>query len=83
MKTIQQDAVQLRVHLQLHQGKTIPEVSEMSSNLPEALEVYRATWLILIETEISIEEIDVQQTGLGLTGPGNGRLTKLLEMLFR
>ena len=83
MKTIQQDAVQLRVHLQLHQGKTIPEVSEMSSNLPEALEVYRAAWLILIETEISIEEIDVQQTGLGLTGPGNGRLTKLLEMLFR
>ena len=83
MKTIQQDAVQLRVHLQLHQGKTIPEVSEMSSNLPEALEVYRAAWLILIETEISIEEIDVQQTGLGLTGPGNGRLKKLLEMLFR
>ena len=61
--------------------KTVGEDSEMSSNL-EALEVYRAEWLILRKTEISIEEIDAQETGLGLTGSGNGRLTKLLEILF-
>ena len=54
----------------------------MSSNLPEVLEVYRAAWLILTKTEISIEEIDTQETGLGLIGPGNRRLTKLLEILF-
>ena len=33
--------------------------------------------------EISVEEIDVQETGLQLIGPGNGRLTKLLKILFR
>ena len=49
--------------------------SEMLSNLTEALEVYRAAWLILTKTEYSIEETDAQETGLGLTGPGNGRLT--------
>ena len=49
----------------------------MSSNLPEALEVYRAAWLILTKTEVSTAEIDVQVTGLGLIGPGNGRLTRL------
>ena len=62
--------------------KTIREDSQMSSNLPEALEVYRAAWLMLTKTEISIEEIDTQETGLGLIGPGNGHLTKLLEILF-
>ena len=62
--------------------KTIREDSQLSSNLPEALEVYRAAWLILTKTEISIEEIDTQETGLGLIGPGNGRLTKLLEILL-
>ena len=62
--------------------KTIREDSEMSSNLPEALEVYRSAWLILTKTEISVKEIDVQETGLGLIGPGNGRLAKLLETLF-
>ena len=46
----------------------------MSSNLPEALEVYRAAWLILMKTEILIEQIDTQETGLGLIGPGNGHL---------
>ena len=50
----------------------------MSSNLPEAIEVYIAAWLILTKTEISIAEIDLQGTGLGLIGPGNGRLTRLL-----
>ena len=60
----------------------IQEDLEMSSNLPEALEVYRAAWLILMKTEISIEEIDTQETGLELIGPGNGRLTKLLEILL-
>ena len=54
----------------------------MSSNLPEALEVYRAAWLILTKTEISIKEIDAQETGLGLIGLGNRRLTRLLEALF-
>ena len=54
----------------------------MSSNLPEALEIYRAAWLTLTKTKISIAEIDVQETGLGLIGPGNGRLTRLLEILF-
>ena len=54
----------------------------MSSNLPEALEIYRAAWLTLTKREISIAEIDVQGTGLGLIGPGNGRLTRLLEILF-
>ena len=62
--------------------KTIQEDSEISSNLPEALEVYRAAWLILTKTETSIEEIDAQETRLGLTGPGNGHLTMLLETLF-
>ena len=62
--------------------KTIREDSEMLSNLPEALEVYGAAWLKLTKMEISIEEIDVQETGLRLIGPGNGRLTKLLEILF-
>ena len=41
------------------------------SNLPEALEVYRAAWLILAKTEILINEIDVHKTGLGLIGPEN------------
>ena len=54
----------------------------MSSNIPEALEVYKAAWLILQKTEISIAKIDVQEIGLGLIGPGSGRLTRLLEMLF-
>ena len=54
----------------------------MSSNLPEAIEVYIAAWLILTKTEISITEIDLQETGLGLIRPGNGRLTRLLEILF-
>ena len=62
--------------------KTIREDSEMLSNLPEALEVYGAAWLKLTKMEISIEEIDVQETGLRLIRPGNGRLTKLLEILF-
>ena len=36
----------------------------MLSNLPEALEVYRAAWLILMKKEISIEEYDEQETGV-------------------
>ena len=36
----------------------------MSSNIPETLGVYRETWLILTKTEISIEEIDLQEIGL-------------------
>ena len=55
----------------------------MSSYLPEALEVYRAAWLILMKTDISIEETDVQETELGLIGTGNGCLTRSLETLFR
>ena len=54
----------------------------MSSNLPAALEVYKTACLILKKTEILIEEKDAQETGLGLIGPGNGRLTRLLETLF-
>ena len=46
--------------------KTPREDSEMLSNLPEALEVYRAVLLTLMRTEISIKEIDAQETGLGL-----------------
>ena len=38
----------------------------MSSNLPKALEVYKAVWVILMKTEISIKEIDAQETELGL-----------------
>ena len=53
----------------------------MSSNLQEALQVNRAAWSTLKQAEISIEKIDVQETGLGLIGPGNRRLTKLLEIL--
>ena len=58
------------------------EDSEMLSNLPEALEVYKAVWLILTKTETSIEEIDAQETGLGLIGAGKRCLTRLLETLF-
>ena len=58
------------------------EDSEMLSNFPEALEVYRAAWLILTKTEIWIKEIDIEETGLGLIGPWNGCLTKLLGILF-
>ena len=54
----------------------------MSSNLPEVLEVCRAAWLILTKTEISIAEINVQETGLGLIEPGKRRVTRLLEILF-
>ena len=54
----------------------------MSSNLSAALEVYKTACLILKKTEILIEEKDAQETGLGLIGPGNGRLTRLLETLF-
>ena len=53
----------------------------MSSNLPGASEIYRAAWLILTEKEILIEEIDAQETGLGLIGHRNGCLTRLLETL--
>ena len=44
--------------------------------------MYRPAWLVPGKTEISIEEIDAQETGLGLNRPGNGCLTKLLETLF-
>ena len=54
----------------------------MSNNLPEALEVNRGAWLIITKTEISVEEIDAQETGLGLIGPGKGNLTRLLEILL-
>ena len=54
----------------------------MLSNLPESLDVYRAAWLILTKRETSIEEIDAQETGLGLIEHGNGDLTRLLETLF-
>ena len=54
----------------------------MLSNLLAALEVYRAAWVILTKTEISVEEMDVQETGFGLIGPGNGFLTRLLETIF-
>ena len=102
--------IQRRVHLPLHQGKTINsenntrrfssaassskttskktinsenkrEDSEMSSNLPEALEVFRAAWLIFTKTEISIKEIVAQEIGLGLIGLENRCLTRLLEAL--
>ena len=62
--------------------KTIREDSEILRTLQEALEVYRAAWLILTKMEISIAEIDVQEAGLGLIRPGNGRLIRLLEILF-
>ena len=62
--------------------KTIQEDSEMWSNLPEVLEAYRAAWLIFTKAKISIEKIDVQETGLGLIGPGKEPLAKLLEILF-
>ena len=62
--------------------RTIQEDSEMLSNLQETLEVYKAPWLILTKTEISVEETDAQETGLGLVEPGNEHLTKLLEKLF-
>ena len=35
-------------------GKKIRENSEILSNLPEALEVYRAAWLILTKKQISV-----------------------------
>ena len=54
----------------------------MSSNLPKALEVYKAVWLIIMKTEISIKEIDVQETELGLIRPVNECLTRSLETLF-
>ena len=54
----------------------------MSSNLPKALEVYKAVWVILMKTEISIKEIDAQETELGLVRPVNECLTKSLEALF-
>ena len=38
--------------------------------------------MILPRTEISIEEIDVQETGLGLIRPGNGQLGQLFEIIF-
>ena len=63
--------------------KTIQEDSEISTNLPEALEAYRAAWLILTKMEISVEEIDALETGLELIGPGNGCLTRFSETLFR
>ena len=62
--------------------KTIQEDSEMLSSLPEALEVYKAAWLILTKTEILIKETDAQETGFGLIGPRKGCLTRLLETLF-
>ena len=62
--------------------KTIREGSEILSNLPEALEVYKRTLLILTKMEISVEQIDAQETGLVLIVPGNGCLARLLESLF-
>ena len=61
--------------------KTIKD-SEMSSNLPEALEVYKTVQLLLTKTEISIEEIDAQERGLGLIRSGNVCSTRSLETLF-
>ena len=62
--------------------KTQQEDSEMSSNLSEALELYRPAWLILTKMKISIEETDAPETGLRLIEPGNACLTRLLETLF-
>ena len=62
--------------------KTKRKDPEMSSNLPEALKLYRAAWLVLTKTEIPIKETDAPATRLGLTGPGNGHLTCLSETLF-
>ena len=88
MNTIQEISVQWQVHLQSHQGKTINSENntrkfKMSSNLPEALEVYRAAWLIFMRMEILFKEIVVHETALRLIGPGNWCFTKLLEILFR
>ena len=52
--------------------------SEMLSNLLDTLEVHRATWLLL---QISIKEIDAQETGLGLIGPRNGRLSNTIRVV--
>ena len=54
---------QQQIYLRLHQAKTINSENNTKRfknviNLPEALEVYKAAWLILTKTEISVEEID-------------------------
>ena len=54
----------------------------MTNNLPEALELYRAAWMVLTKSEITVEGIDRQECGLGLIGPGNSYLTGLLETLL-
>ena len=56
----------------------------MSSNhnLSQALELYKLVWELYTCQEISIEEIDLQERGLGLIGPGDGILTYILEKCF-
>ena len=48
----------------------------------KALKLYRAVWKSLFDEDISIEEINSKESGLGLIGPGKGVLTSLLELVF-
>ena len=86
-KTIQEDSVQRRVHLRSHQGKTI--IIENNTRRFRNVEQFTRSvhkvvaWFILTKTKILIEEIDAQKTGLGLIGPGNGRFTRLVEILLK
>ena len=59
----------------------IQEDSGMSSNLPVVLRSIQSSMVDTYKKE-NFKEIDVQEAGLWLVGPGNARLTRLLKTLF-
>ena len=87
METTRQYSIQRRIYLGLHQGKTIINENNVRrfrnvEQFPRSVKSLLTAWFILTKTEISIEEIDAQETGLGLIGSGNRHLTRLSETLF-
>lgn len=53
-----------------------------NNNLSIALELYQLIWQRETKEMISIRQVDNQEKGLGLIGPGNGFLTTILEKIF-
>ena len=79
--------IQRRVRLRLHQGKTINSENNTRRfrNVEQFIRIVRSMQSSMVDdykTGMSIEETDVQETGLGLVGPGNVCLARLLETLF-
>ena len=79
--------IRQQVHLRSHQGKTINRENDTRrfrnvEQFTGSVRSIQMAWLILTKTEISVEEIDAQETGLRLIRPGNECLTRLLSLVL-